>query len=96
MHQNIEACEWLLGALRGLEGTKMDPAFAKMRAVRLYNCLLFHLEKSLISISRGTIIMDSFDGYLFLSNYGTVFRSRRGEENWRYSSLILSTVPRLI
>ncbi|XP_031406080.1 exocyst complex component SEC3A-like isoform X2 [Punica granatum] len=34
MQQNYEACEWLLGALKGLEATKMDPAFAKMRAVK--------------------------------------------------------------
>ncbi|KAL8225763.1 hypothetical protein R6Q57_018320 [Mikania cordata] len=34
MLQNIEACEWLTGALRGLEPPNMDPSFANIRAVR--------------------------------------------------------------
>ncbi|XP_042509013.1 exocyst complex component SEC3A-like isoform X3 [Macadamia integrifolia] len=34
MLQNIEACEWLTGALRGLEVPNLDPACANMRAVR--------------------------------------------------------------
>lgn len=33
MLQNIEACEWLTGALRGLEVPNLDPAYATMRAV---------------------------------------------------------------
>lgn len=33
MLQNIEACEWLTGALRGLEIPNLDPAYANMRAV---------------------------------------------------------------
>ncbi|XP_043709622.1 exocyst complex component SEC3A-like [Telopea speciosissima] len=34
MLQNIEACEWLTGALRGLEVPNLDAACANMRAVR--------------------------------------------------------------
>ncbi|KAL7619144.1 hypothetical protein Lser_V15G00732 [Lactuca serriola] len=34
MLQNIEACEWLTGALRGLEPPILDPSFANIRAVR--------------------------------------------------------------
>ncbi|KAK9073328.1 hypothetical protein SSX86_007652 [Deinandra increscens subsp. villosa] len=34
MLQNIEACEWLTGALRGLEPPNLDPSFANIRAVR--------------------------------------------------------------
>ncbi|KAF5445039.1 hypothetical protein F2P56_034122 [Juglans regia] len=34
MLQNIEACEWLTGALRGLEAPKLDRNYAKMRAVK--------------------------------------------------------------
>ncbi|XP_071733250.1 exocyst complex component SEC3A-like [Rutidosis leptorrhynchoides] len=34
MLQNIEACEWLTGALRGLESPGLDPSFAKIKAVR--------------------------------------------------------------
>ncbi|KAK9271192.1 hypothetical protein L1049_026782 [Liquidambar formosana] len=34
MLQNIEACEWLTGALRGLEVPNLDPTFANMRAVK--------------------------------------------------------------
>ncbi|CBI19621.3 hypothetical protein AAG906_030991 [Vitis piasezkii] len=34
MLQNIEACEWLTGALRGLEVPNLDPAYANIRAVK--------------------------------------------------------------
>ncbi|XP_030483722.2 exocyst complex component SEC3A [Cannabis sativa] len=34
MIQNVEACEWLAGALRGLEVPHLDPTYANMRAVR--------------------------------------------------------------
>lgn len=34
MLQNVEACEWLTGALRGLEVPNLDPIYANMRAVR--------------------------------------------------------------
>ncbi|XP_022772458.1 exocyst complex component SEC3A-like isoform X3 [Durio zibethinus] len=34
MLQNVEACEWLTGALRGLEVPNLDSAFANMRAVK--------------------------------------------------------------
>ncbi|KAK2993251.1 hypothetical protein RJ640_015730 [Escallonia rubra] len=34
MLQNIEACEWLTGALRGLEVPTLDPNYATMRAVK--------------------------------------------------------------
>ena len=33
MLQNVEACEWLTGALRALEAPHLDPCYAKMRAV---------------------------------------------------------------
>jgi hypothetical protein len=33
MLQNIEACEWLIGALRNFEASNIDPTDAKMRAV---------------------------------------------------------------
>ena len=33
MLQNVEACEWLTGALRGLEAPNLDPAYANVRAV---------------------------------------------------------------
>ncbi|VFQ99147.1 unnamed protein product [Cuscuta campestris] len=34
MLQNIEACEWLTNALRGLEAPNLDPSYVKMRAVK--------------------------------------------------------------
>lgn len=34
MLQNIEACEWLTNALRGLEAPNLDPSYANMRAVK--------------------------------------------------------------
>jgi hypothetical protein len=33
MLQNIEACEWLTGALRGLQVPNLDPSYANTRAV---------------------------------------------------------------
>ncbi|KAI3884617.1 hypothetical protein MKW92_014367 [Papaver armeniacum] len=34
MIQNVEACEWLTGALRGLEVPNLDPSYANIRAVK--------------------------------------------------------------
>ncbi|GMI82579.1 exocyst complex component sec3A [Hibiscus trionum] len=34
MLQNVEACEWLTGALRGLQVPNLDPTYVKMRAVK--------------------------------------------------------------
>eukprot|EP00262_Sarcandra_glabra_P007570 TRINITY_DN20462_c0_g1_i1.p1 TRINITY_DN20462_c0_g1~~TRINITY_DN20462_c0_g1_i1.p1 ORF type:complete len:797 (+),score=191.86 TRINITY_DN20462_c0_g1_i1:352-2391(+) len=34
MLQNVEACEWLTGALRGLDAPNLDPCYANMRAVK--------------------------------------------------------------
>ncbi|KAF9687612.1 hypothetical protein SADUNF_Sadunf02G0111400 [Salix dunnii] len=34
MLQNIEACEWLTGALRGLQVPNLDPSYANMHAVK--------------------------------------------------------------
>lgn len=33
MLQNVEACEWLTSALRGLEVPNLDSTYANMRAV---------------------------------------------------------------
>jgi hypothetical protein len=40
MLQNVEACEWLTSALRGLEVPNIDPTYASMRAV----CSLFNFS----------------------------------------------------
>lgn len=40
MLQNIEACEWLAKALRGLEVPNLDPIYANMRAVCLWTIFL--------------------------------------------------------
>ncbi|KAL2318640.1 hypothetical protein Fmac_032516 [Flemingia macrophylla] len=34
MLQNVEACEWLTSALRGLDAPNLDPSYANMRAVK--------------------------------------------------------------
>uniref|UniRef100_M8C463 Exocyst complex component Sec3 PIP2-binding N-terminal domain-containing protein n=1 Tax=Aegilops tauschii TaxID=37682 RepID=M8C463_AEGTA len=34
MVKNIEACEWLTSAIKNLEGSNLDPCYAKLRAVR--------------------------------------------------------------
>ncbi|XP_019443165.1 PREDICTED: exocyst complex component SEC3A isoform X5 [Lupinus angustifolius] len=39
MLQNVEACEWLTNALRGIEAPNLDPAYANMRASLDKNCL---------------------------------------------------------
>ena len=47
MLQNIEACEWLTGALRGLQVPNLDPSYANMRAVCSVHFLLpdfFYLQ----------------------------------------------------
>lgn len=41
MIQNVEACEWLTGALRGLEVPYLDPAYANMKAVFSLSCFKF-------------------------------------------------------
>ncbi|XP_010263828.1 PREDICTED: exocyst complex component SEC3A-like [Nelumbo nucifera] len=58
MHQNIEACEWLTGALRGLEIPQLDPCFANMRAVKEK-----HAE---LEILKATFVHRASD---FLKNY---------------------------
>lgn len=35
MPQNVEACDWLATALRGLDPPLLDPAYAGMRAVSI-------------------------------------------------------------
>uniref|UniRef100_A0ACD6A309 Uncharacterized protein n=1 Tax=Avena sativa TaxID=4498 RepID=A0ACD6A309_AVESA len=34
MVKNVEACEWLTSAIKNLEGSNLDPCYAKLRAVR--------------------------------------------------------------
>ncbi|XP_074271072.1 exocyst complex component SEC3A isoform X2 [Silene latifolia] len=48
MIKNIEACEWLSGALRGLEVPTLDPSFASMRAVREKKAELQKLKSTFV------------------------------------------------
>ncbi|KAJ4701857.1 exocyst complex component sec3A [Melia azedarach] len=48
MLQNVEACEWLTGALRGLEVPNLDPTYAKMRAVREKRAELEKLKSTFV------------------------------------------------
>ncbi|XP_028783164.1 exocyst complex component SEC3A [Neltuma alba] len=48
MIQNVEACEWLTGALRGLEGPYLDPAYANMRAVKEKRAELEKLKSTFV------------------------------------------------
>ncbi|CAK9171748.1 unnamed protein product [Ilex paraguariensis] len=52
MLQNIEACEWLNSALRGLEVPNLDPSYANMRAVCacLVLVLFLKLHKQIVNI----------------------------------------------
>lgn len=43
MLKNVEACEWLNGAIRGLEVPNLDPCYANMRAVNSFSSYLHQL-----------------------------------------------------
>ncbi|KAM4121887.1 hypothetical protein ACB094_01G040100 [Castanea mollissima] len=58
MLQNIEACEWLTGALRGLEVPNLDSTYANMRAVREKRAELEKLKSTFVRTAS-----------VFLSNY---------------------------
>ncbi|XP_047337630.1 exocyst complex component SEC3A-like [Impatiens glandulifera] len=48
MLQNIEACEWLSGALRGLEVPKLDSCYANMRSVKEKRAELVKLKNTFV------------------------------------------------
>ncbi|KAA8528602.1 hypothetical protein F0562_035957 [Nyssa sinensis] len=48
MLQNIEACEWLTGALRGLEVPNLDPTYANIRAVKEKRAELEKLKSTFV------------------------------------------------
>ncbi|XP_050126702.1 exocyst complex component SEC3A [Malus sylvestris] len=48
MLQNIEACEWLAGALRSLEVPNLDPIYANMRAVKEKRAELEKLKSTFV------------------------------------------------
>ncbi|XP_059633811.1 exocyst complex component SEC3A [Cornus florida] len=48
MLQNIEACEWLTGALRGLAAPNLDPSYANIRAVKEKRAELEKLKSTFV------------------------------------------------
>ncbi|KAJ1393214.1 Exocyst complex component Sec3, C-terminal, partial [Sesbania bispinosa] len=48
MLQNVEACEWLTSALRGLEVPNLDPSYANMRAVKEKRAELEKLKSTFV------------------------------------------------
>ncbi|XP_008220740.1 PREDICTED: LOW QUALITY PROTEIN: exocyst complex component SEC3A-like [Prunus mume] len=48
MLQNVEACEWLAGALRSLEVPNLDPIYANMRAVKEKRAELEKLKSTFV------------------------------------------------
>ncbi|XP_061365399.1 exocyst complex component SEC3A isoform X2 [Gastrolobium bilobum] len=48
MLQNVEACEWLTSALRGLEVPNLDPVYANMRAVKEKRAELEKLKSTFV------------------------------------------------
>ncbi|KAG4934426.1 hypothetical protein AAZX31_17G233800 [Glycine max] len=48
MLQNVEACEWLTSALRGLEMPNLDPSYANMRAVKEKRAELEKLKSTFV------------------------------------------------
>ncbi|XP_004501046.1 exocyst complex component SEC3A-like isoform X2 [Cicer arietinum] len=62
MLQNIEACEWLTGALRGFEVSNIDPTYAKMRA--------FKEKRGELQILKSTFVRRASE---FLRNYFATF-----------------------
>ncbi|KAK2392499.1 Exocyst complex component S3A [Trifolium repens] len=62
MLQNIEACEWLIGALRNFEASNIDPTYAKMRA--------FKEKRGELQIIKSTFVSRVSE---FLRNYFATF-----------------------
>ncbi|XP_057434895.1 exocyst complex component SEC3A-like isoform X1 [Lotus japonicus] len=62
MMQNIEACEWLTTALRGLEVPNIDPTYANMRAVKE--------KRGELQIIKSTFVRRATE---FLRNYFATF-----------------------
>lgn len=48
MLKNVEACEWLTGAIRGLEAPNLDPCYAEMRAVKEKQAELEKLKNTFV------------------------------------------------
>ncbi|CAJ1972646.1 unnamed protein product [Sphenostylis stenocarpa] len=48
MLQNVEACEWLTSALRGLEAPNLDPSYTNMRAVKEKRAELEKLKSTFV------------------------------------------------
>ncbi|MBA0566358.1 hypothetical protein Golob_011183, partial [Gossypium lobatum] len=53
MTQNIEACEWLTGALRGLEAPNLDSTYGNMRAVKEKRAELEKLKATFVRRASG-------------------------------------------
>ncbi|CAK8568969.1 unnamed protein product [Lathyrus sativus] len=62
MLQNIEACEWLTGALRAFEVSNIDPTYAKLRA--------FKEKRGELQIIKSTFVRRASE---FLRNYFATF-----------------------
>ncbi|XP_024635266.1 exocyst complex component SEC3A isoform X2 [Medicago truncatula] len=62
MLQNIEACEWLTGALRNFEASNIDPTYVKMRA--------FKEKRGELQIIKSTFVRRVSE---FLRNYFATF-----------------------
>ncbi|KAK8355323.1 hypothetical protein V6Z11_A05G280900 [Gossypium hirsutum] len=56
MTQNIEACEWLTGALRGLEVPNLDSTYGNMRAVKEKRAELEKLKATFVRRASGFLI----------------------------------------
>ncbi|KAK7283334.1 hypothetical protein RIF29_12778 [Crotalaria pallida] len=78
MVQNVEACEWLISAMRGLEVPKMDPTFAKMRAVKEKRGELQILKSTFVR-KASEFLRNYFAGFTeFMMNDKSYF-SQRGQ-----------------
>lgn len=49
MIQNVEACEWLANALRGLEVPHLDPTYANIRAVWFFSLSLISFQLTMFA-----------------------------------------------
>ncbi|KAK5832511.1 hypothetical protein PVK06_016313 [Gossypium arboreum] len=56
MTQNIEACEWLTGALRGIEVPNLDSTYGNMRAVKEKRAELEKLKATFVRRASGFLI----------------------------------------
>ncbi|KHF99682.1 Exocyst complex component SEC3A -like protein [Gossypium arboreum] len=82
MTQNIEACEWLTGALRGIEVPNLDSTYGNMRAVKEKRAELEKLKATFVRRASGFLIKyfaNLVDSVMSDKNYFSQLSKQRGQ-----------------